>query len=183
MKSIVFLGIGVVAAICLAQQQPKTGLAKPQQKTTAVSSGPVTEREARIVFGKVDSFLLPVVGKMSLEPASMHDSSSPATRDSVARQLWQIFVAAKPHFKFTPNKVAFDRKLLKIDDSEDLANLETLISWGCVAKIGPLAVGPQRSMSIKEFGDAVGFFMARIAQLTHMPQSRWTPMLNDGTGS
>jgi hypothetical protein len=61
-------------------------------------------------------------------------------------------------------------------------NLEMLVRMGAVAKIGPLATGPGNVLTVPEFGDAIGFFLARMAQMTHLPSSKWTPALRKEDG-
>jgi hypothetical protein len=42
-----------------------------------------------------------------------------------------------------------------------------------------LATGPTDSITVSDFGDAIGFFVSRVAQMSHMPNRKWTPWLRD----
>lgn len=106
----------------------------------------------------------------------------PATRSEIVGEMDRLFRAAQPGFFFTPAAVPHDPSKFKIDPAQKLA-LDKLVTLGFVARIGPLAVGPQSGLTAKQFGDALGFFMARASQLSHLPSSRWTPMLQGPDGS
>jgi hypothetical protein len=69
--------------------------------------------------------------------------------------------------------------VLKIGKAQ-LANLESLIRGGYVGKVSPLATSTEDSMSLLHFGDAVGFFMSRAAEVTHLPSPKWSPNLGAG---
>jgi hypothetical protein len=44
-----------------------------------------------------------------------------------------------------------------------------------------VAVGPNKdTLTIEEFGDALGYFFARLADLTHTPSFEYSPYLGGG---
>ncbi len=102
------------------------------------------------------------------------------SREAVILELDSTFEGIHPQFKFTPPRVGFDPKRFTITTSPEKEKLAKLVGWGAVAKVGPLAAGKSHTLTPQQFGDAVGFFMVRIADLTHVPYSRWTPYLNGG---
>jgi hypothetical protein len=54
-----------------------------------------------------------------------------------------------------------------------------LVRLGAVARVGPLATNKSDTIDAPDFGDAIGFFLARMAEITHQPSSKWTPWLRD----
>lgn len=145
------------------------------------TAGPVTVAEVDATIAEMRRALSSLPGLDSVKPAARRGASadSPATRAYIIGQLDRIFEKAKPRFKFTPRKVRFDSKLLVAGKAER-AILAKLIGWGCVAKVGPLATGPKETIGLKEFGDAMGFFVARLADLTHTPDPKYSPGMMGG---
>ncbi len=137
----------------------------------------VTQAEARSVLLRAEKIFVTVLEISPNSKVTIPDSSAPVTRGQVINDFNRLFDLGKPKFKFTPNPVVYDAKRLTIKDPKQLASLKKLISYGCIARIGPVAAGSSDSLTVQAFGDSVGFFMARIAQLTHMPSTKWTPGL------
>jgi hypothetical protein len=174
------VGVAAVLSIC-AMAQPSSapgqtpsslGSAKKQTPPAVITSGPVTQAEAAEVLRKVERAYTEV-------KAASPDQ--PVTRGFLIEQMERLFQLSQPHFKFTPRKVAFDAKVLSLPAGHpNRKSLEKMIAWGAVDRVGTLATSPKPSLSPQEFGDAVGFFVARMADLTHMPSYRWSPYLNGG---
>jgi len=154
--------------------------AKPSPASEA-DAKPVTAREVRESFVRTIGLMEKVRGSSLGKPA-LPAADRPATRAEIVGEMNRLFRAAQPGFFFTPAPVAHDASVFRIDAAQKSA-LDKLVTLGFVAKIGPLAVGPQPGLTTKQFGDALGFFMARASQLSHLPNSRWTPMLQGPEGS
>lgn len=150
---------------------PKTAPSLP----AAVATKPVTAREAREALGRAATLLTKVSGR-SLGACSIPSADRPASRSEIVGEMARLYTAAEPTFRFTPASVPFDPSKFKIDPARKAA-LSRLVLHGCVARIGPLATGPGPGLTPKEFGDALGFFMARLSQMGHLPSPKWTPIL------
>jgi hypothetical protein len=160
------------------QQVPATKPVHPGQKPSAAAAAdvkPVTAREARETFLRVEDLLRKVNGK-PLGMPTIAAADRPVTRVEVVSEMARLYKAAEPIFKFTPAPVPHDKSKFKIDAAVAPA-LDRLVTRGCVARIGPLAVGPGPGLTPKQFGDAVGFFTSRVQQMVHLPSAKWTPML------
>lgn len=146
----------------------------------AKPDAPVTQGEAYNVFAKAVAMLNTVL-EMNLAPpvAKPAQPKQPVTRVQVVESLNRLFESVKPKFKFTPRPVQFDKKRLNMKDATANQHLQRLISYGFVAPVGPLATGPKDTVSVEEFGDALGFYMARLAEVTHLPDSKWSPGYTD----
>ncbi|MCK6632141.1 MAG: hypothetical protein L6Q31_07160 [Fimbriimonadaceae bacterium] len=141
---------------------------------------PTTTLEAATTFQKVETALRRVVLVDSTSvPLKSGDSSSSVTRNQVVDELDRLFEMCRPKFKFTPRLSEFDGGVLSIPaDQPQRAKLEKLIAWGCVGRVAPLATSKETSIGLADFGDAVGLFLARMADLTHSPSSQWSPYMN-----
>ncbi len=138
---------------------------------------PVTEAEGMGVILKVEDVMGKVLGvkppARSLRP---WNKTKAMTRAAMIDEFDKLFALAKPQFKYTQDPQTFDKSLLKAP-APQLVKLEKLIAAGVVAPLGPLATGPGDTMKLREFGDAIGYFITSIASLTHTPSSRWSPYL------
>ncbi len=174
-------GAAIVAAclvsVAVAQQETQPGKAKAYEpRKIVITPQPVTKQEAGKIFLQVNSAIAKVMPK--LRPMPIHlAGEKPVTREEIVNELDKIFQMAKPEFKFTPRKVSYDPSLLTIKDKGTRTKLEKLISWGCVDKVGTLATSSKDTMGVMDFGDTVGLMTARVAELTHMPDPRFSPDL------
>lgn len=173
----------ILVPVLLTQEEkgrPVHPGAKPSVSAEA-DNKPVTAREARESFSRVIALVTKVNGR-PLGTPKIVAADRPATRSEIVAEMDRIFLAAQSGFFYTPAAVKHDASKFKIDAAQKAA-LDRLVNRGFVARIGPLAVGPQAGLTVKQFGDALGFFMARASQLSHLPSARWTPMLQGPNGS
>lgn len=164
------------AVLCLAQQPTKP--VHPTHGPIAVSEAPVTAREARAAFARATTLLEKVNGR-PLGTVSIPVAAREATRAEIVAEMGRIYVASEPTFRIVPMAVAHDAARFRIDPSQR-ATLDRLVARGCVARLGPLATGSKPGLSPKELGDALGFFVARLGQMSHLPSPKWTPSLTEG---
>lgn len=172
------VALAAVSLAVSAYTQERTGLSKPKphtQKVAKKADVPVTEAEAVKVLAKAEKILVSVAstraGTLAIKP-----STKPVTRQAVVREFGRIFRALKPTFKVTPKMVVVKSRGVSITGPER-KDLDTLVLWGAVGPYAPLATSKSKNLTVSEFGDAVGFFMARMADLTHLPSSKYTPAL------
>lgn len=159
----------------------QTALAYPRGASGIAAPVTVAEVDATILEIRKALSVLPGLEalKKTGDKAATSIGSSPATRAYIILKLDRLFERARPTFRFTPRRVRFDARVLKVGKAERPA-LEKLIAWGCVARVGPLATGPGATIGLKEFGDAIGFFVARLADLTHTPDPKYSPGMMGG---
>lgn len=168
---------GLILVGLAPAQTPDPQRSKPYvPRKIVLSPQPVTRKEAKAIFQKMDICLAKVVHAQKSSDFA-NAGAQPVTRAEIIDQFAKMFEAASPAFTFTPKKVAFDASLLTVKQPPSRTHLETLIAWGCVDRVGPLATSAKDTLGVLEFGDAVGFFLARIAQLSHYPDPRFTPEL------
>jgi hypothetical protein len=150
----------------------------PSHTAAPVGNAPVTAREAREAFGRAATLLLKVNGR-SLGASGIPAAERPVTRGEVVAEMARLYNAAEPTFRFIPIAAPYDPSKFRIDLGQR-PSLTKLVVRGCVGRIAPLAVGPGPGLTPSQFGDALGFFMARLAQMSHLPSPEWTPSLQPG---
>jgi hypothetical protein len=137
---------------------------------------PVTEAEAAAVFRKLEQAMGTVIKAKPKTETSLKPSPQPVTREQVVREMDRLFEAARPAFRFTPRKIPVQLDRLMVAREAQPA-AERLIAWGFVGRTSPMVIGAARPMTVQSFGDELGFFIARLAELTHTPSSKWSPAL------
>ena len=157
---------------------------KPQIKKKQVGnvnqSALVTKAEAAAVFARARKAIISarisgVPNKPTIVPGN-----AVATREEVILEMAKIVDASRKSMKFVPKPVKYDVKMFKVGSASSRSALARLVEDGFVAPVGPLATGPKPGLTVAQFGDAVGFFLARITDVTHMPSPKWSPYLSGG---
>lgn len=171
--------LGMAFAIASSSQdEQKTGLSKGATKPVAQGdTAPVTVAEVYATVDRLETAIRKVVlrEKATYTPRKV-GADRPATRPEIIAEFYRLYLSAKPKFKFTPRPVPYNAKLFTIS-SEAREPLEKLVKTGFIGKVAPVATGTGPGLTIEEYGDALGFFMARIGDLTHTPSSKWSPYM------
>lgn len=158
----------------------QTGGSAKQQSRPALSQSVLTVGDASKALRKVERSLIGVL-KLQAEPKALpsKDLDKPAQREYIVLQFARMVDLAKGQFKVTPRPIPLDPKTVKLSGNAKTA-LDRLVAGGFVASAGPLATGAKDTLTLHQFGDAVGLLIARIADLTHTPDSKYSPYLQGG---
>jgi hypothetical protein len=178
-------GLAVGATLVLISvpaAQVKQGLSdrKPKAVVGAVANAPVTQAEAAAVFKRAETVLRKLTRQPGVAKSGIPLTGAPVSRTQIVREMDRIFNLAKPAFKFTPPPVQHRPELFSLKDAASVAALKRLVGWGFVARLGPVATSSKSSLTVAEFGDAIGFFLLRMSDLTHTPSTKWSPYLQSG---
>lgn len=142
---------------------------------------PVTNAEALAVFHEVDRIAVKVLHAKEQTKIPGETSDSSASRSLIVQCMYSLFVHHRESFKFMPRLNRVERKLLAPGiEPITLAQLSEMMQFGFIAPGSSLASKKQDQFSIEEFGEAVGIFLARLADLTHTPDRKWSPYLQRG---
>ncbi len=175
MKSTLVAVVAISGCLALGQTE-----SLPRRKVANAGNAPLTMTEASVAFTRVEKVLGRVVG-IPLSLPKLPSGNLPARRSDVIARMDRIFELCRPQFKFTPKKVRFDPKILGLPANHpQRAPLERLIRWGCVGKATPFAVSKSEVLAAGEFGDAIGNFLLRIADVTHRPDPNFSPIIGGG---
>lgn len=177
MKYLACVGIVALATVGLAQDT-KEGLTRKTPVKVTASNAPVTQAEAKAVFSRAEKILRSTLNLSGSGVSPVAASAKPITRAQVVSEFSRLYKMVSPSAKLTPRPVKFDQARLRMTGTAR-ADLVKLVRLGAIAPIGPVAAGPKDSLTVAQFGDALGFFLARMAEITHMPSRKWTPALQD----
>lgn len=168
----------VVSLASLGSSQDTGEFKKPTTKAVKTSSGPVTKAEARKVLDR--AWVVMAKGlKMSMpSPTKLVAGPQAVTKNEILAEFALIANASAKHFKRSPRPSNFDASRLRKD--ADSSQLNYLVSKGLVMPLGPLVTGKNGTVSTSEFGDAVGVLIARLADLCHLPSTKYSPNLMPG---
>lgn len=176
MRSLLLFGLVLLATPGFAQAS-KEGLARSTAAPKAtVSNGPVTQAEARSTAKRMEGSLRDILSIKTFPPTQLVAASKPVTREMVVADFARLYQAVRPTVKLTPVPVKFSESRFRVS-AKLKPELSRLVKLGFVAPYGPLATSKKATLSVAEYGDAVGFFLSRVAEVTHMPSRKWTPAL------
>lgn len=177
-----WIALGLIVSACgtLYAQEPPAKIAI-KAMPTEIQRQPVTEGEARKVFIRAEQIIRKVTKTNApAPPINLGTTATKVKRAQVIAQLARLLKLTQPAFRLTPMPKPVDPAPLKIPSGVPRDQLTMLVRFGAVGNYSHLATGPGDTISVKDFGDALGFFMARIAQVTHMPSTEFTPFLEKG---
>lgn len=177
MKYLMCVGIVALSAAAGAQE-PKGGLTRKTPPKVVAPSAPVTQAEAKAVFSRAERVLRTALNLSGSSVSPLSTSTKPVTRAQVVGEFNRLYKMVLPSAKLTPRPVKFDSARLKMAGAQK-ADLVKLVRLGAIAPVGPVAAGTRDSLTVVELGDALGFFLARMAEITHLPSRKWTPALQD----
>lgn len=174
MKSLLVFVLAILTILALGWQNAphvkKSSMAGVDPKST------VTRAEAASVFARARKAIIAAhIGNIPAKATIVSDNK-PVTRDEVIIEMAKLLESAKKAIKLVPSPVRYDASQFKVGAAAKPA-LSKLAAWGFVAPVGPLATGPKPTLTIQEFGDALGFYLSRFCDVTHMPSTKWSPYL------
>lgn len=167
------LGLALVALVASSNAQESL-----KKRTVTPVPGAVTQTEAATTFARVERAFFRTT-RINRSLPTMARSDKAATRTEILARMVRLVDELKGEFKFAPKRIVFDPATLTVKGITQ-AQVERLVSWGFVAKTSPLVSGTQETLKPAEFGDAMGLFIARLADLTHTPSSKWSPYMSGG---
>jgi hypothetical protein len=138
----------------------------------------VTVGEANVVLDRVDAAIRKTLA-LPAARATTDRSDKAVTRAQILARLDAMFESYRPKFHYTPRPSRADASAASKSnkDPKTLATIAKLSRFGCVGPVGRLVVGPADTLSVADFGEAVGYFMAQIAALTYTADPKWVPAL------
>jgi len=179
MKTLLCLALAILAIGTSFAQDASSSLTKDSRKfRVTADTRPVTQAEALACLRQVQSALSSVLNVSTSTPGpKLHESKALVSREQTLLELNRLFVACKPKFVIKPARSKYDATRFVLHDKNAKAAANNLVAWGCVPPVAPVVTGPGESMTPAEFGDALGYFVIRIADLTHTPSTRFSPLL------
>lgn len=146
----------------------------------AQSPAPVNRNEAAAVFNRTAKLLTATLGLTGTAPTFVA-SPKVADRVTIVAYLAKLYRLIEPKIVVTPPPTQFDPGVITLKQPAR-KDAETLIRRGFADPIGPLVAGKAIGLTPHEFGDALGYFLARVADVTHTPSSKYSPALMHSGG-
>lgn len=168
----------VLAAVSVAWSQSEKPTLKRPIVAPNVGAQPVTRAEAKKAFTRADAVIRRSLFLGGTATSGVKGETGAITREEVVAELMRLYGVVRPKTTLSPRPVKFDSMRFRIGPSAKVS-LAMLVKIGAVAPFGPLATGPKNSLTVPEFGDALGFFISRMAEITYLPSRKWTPVLQD----
>jgi hypothetical protein len=173
---LVFVAAGLLASIALGAQDVQSGLKKPRPKPVPAAAGFVTEADAKAVFARAEKMIRRITKSTAkVEPIAL-SGNQPISRAKTVMQFKRLYEVVRPQVKVTPRPVKVDIAIIRMSEPTK-AVLIKLVKMGAIGNHSHLAAGPLDKLTPADFGDSLGFFLARMAQMTHTPSSEWSPPL------
>lgn len=168
--------VSLLAAGVLAQRESQN-----RKTLGSQASSPVRVSEVNTTLLKYERVIRKVLGLPGASAPAPSNDQKAATRGQILNGLNRLFEMSKPEFKITPRDTKYDGNLISLPrGSSSRAIAEKLIKWGFVGKVSPLATSKSDTLSLAEFGDTMGLFLSRVADLTHTPNTKFSPYLQGG---
>jgi hypothetical protein len=154
---------------------------RPKIKKTNIGKvdevAPVTRSEAAAIFARARKAIVAArIAQIPLKP-TINPGNHTVPREEIILEMAKILDQSRNSVKLLPPPVKYNPKFFKVQSASAKSALNRLVSLGMIAPVGALATGPKPGISVAQFGDAVGFFLARMAEVTHKPSPRWSPYL------
>ncbi len=171
---IVFVSLLATSAFAQRGSQTRKNLGNQAASAVRVS-------EVNATLTKYERVIRKVLGLPGSSAPTPSKDQKPATRAQIISGLNRLFEMTKPEFKMTPRDTKYDANQFSIPrGNATRPMLEKLVKWGFVGKVSPLATSKTDTLTLSEFGDTMGLFLSRIADLTHTPNTKFSPYLQGG---
>lgn len=114
-----------------------------------------------------------VGGTVSVRPAG---ENRPATRAEAAAQLDGLLTVVMPALRARPTTARADAAVVarSSTDAATRARIKRLLEWGVVAPVGPIVSARRETVTPREYGDALGYLVLRVSELSF----RWDPQFS-----
>jgi len=165
-----------LSSLGIAQSRPAG--AKPTLPPKPAREAPLTEAEWNRVLVKAESVVRTALELPAPVRSAAIGTSHPVTRRGVVQGLDRLFAVVRPRMSFTPRpRVADLTRLSPETDATHQLRLKSMLQWGLMAPVGPITLGKRERYSVAEVGDALAYFLSRVAEITYTPTTRFTPYL------
>ena len=106
----------------------------------------------------------------------LRGNEKPVSRAQVVAELSHLSHIFQDYYTLKARTQYCDPAAIKLPPAQKIEAIR-LAKLGFVEPVGPLLIGPQNTIDVHAFGAAIGFFMARWSDMTHMPSPKWSPYL------
>ena len=137
---------------------------------------PVTCTEARNVLQQVQRAMEQSVFLKPGVLSKVAASEKPVTRMQVLDELDRLEREFQPNYALKPRVQYCNPAVIKFPGTERRKAIR-LIKLGFLEPVAPMVVGPADTLTVGQFSEALGFFIERWCDMTHLPTTKWSPYL------
>jgi hypothetical protein len=180
-----FLALGLLLGSCLVFGQEPDEKPEPAKKQLPHAVGPngsvfgppVSEAEAFAVLKAVEDAMADAAHLNRLAAPKLNPrATTPVDREALLDELARIDDGLSAAYKLTPRQQYLDERLIKVSIKRRGEALH-LVRTGFLDTLSPILVGPGKNLTVEQFAIAIGFFIARFADRSHLPSIEWSPYL------
>lgn len=144
--------------------------------TSSAQQGALTKSEANAVLNQVDAAISKTLGIKTVT-ALPTNAQGPASRTEIIVHLNTMFESYRPLFQYTPRPYTLKSQAINAanKDQKVRAILTKFVRFGCSGTVAPLVIGPGESMTVGDFAEAIGYYVAQISALTYLADPLWVP--------
>lgn len=180
MKALLCLSLLVLSFSAMAQEG---GLDSSGRKSLPTNDpSPVTCTEAHSVFSRIEIAMAKLVKAKHVSGVGLPSGSSPITRGQVVNELDRLSRLYASHYTLKPRTQYCNEAAIKLPNDERTKAIR-LIKLGFMEPVAVLAVGPKPDLTVDQLAEALGFFVERWADMTHLPSIKFTPGLMPGSST
>lgn len=177
MKSLSLLVVPVLLLAVPVGAQEHSGLKSSKvDATQIVDRGPVTCAEASKVFAELQKSCAVSVGATNLPAFKFPESTERATRTQLIAAFDQLERRFEPFYTLKPRTQYCNLSAIKLQ-GDGRTQAVRLIKLGFLEPVAPLITGPEDTLGLVAFSEAVGAYIARFSDMTHLPATQWSPDL------
>jgi hypothetical protein len=141
------------------------------------TEAPVSQTEAATIFSKAEHVMKDVL-QLKISTPAFPKGTGVATRSQILKHFAALYTALEPKFKFSTPAQRSAAGVISLKDPQIKLTALRLETLGFIDRYGPLVTSKSDGLLPNEFGDALGYFMARVAELTHTPSTKFSPYLS-----
>lgn len=146
---------------------------KPPPKI-ARDAAPVTCTEAHNVLEQVQAAMERALSTKPGAHGKIPVLDKPVSRVQVLHELVRIERFFQPDYTLKPRTQYCNVAVVKFP-GPDRQEAIRLIKLGFLEPVAPMVVGPAETLTVRQFSEAVGFFIERWSDMTHLPSLKWSP--------
>jgi len=143
-------------------------------------TGPVTCNEAHNVLDQVQSAMMRALLMKSRLLIKIAPSNKPVARVQILDEFDRFERQFQPYYTLKPRTQYCNAAVVKFTGPERQKAIR-LIKLGFLEPVAPMVTGPAGTLTVAQFSEAVGFFIERWSDMTHLPSVKWSPDLQRQT--
>ena len=175
MRSLLLITPVLLLAATAWTQDGSLSSSKPVAKPV-LNPDPVTCNEARTVLNQLQAAMERAASVKAAKPSKLANSDKAVTRVQILDEVDRLEREFRPVYALKPRTQYCNPAAVKFPEAERKKAIR-LIKLGFLEPVAPLVFGPGDTLTAAQFSEALGFFVERWSDMTHLPSTKWSPDL------